>query len=895
MTISELTALRQSICQHSERWQGNRLNFLGYYTVFRRKKINDTSEDILNSFYLSDLEAATQSAKAQRLSKPLAQYLCNNPTARIRVEEPSFLQQVLLPKNMPLGRWLSDPNHSLALMQQCAVNIAINRLSRTGGLFSVNGPPGTGKTTLLRDLIADLIVARAERLVKYDIPADAFDYSNGVYRLDPSLCGFEIVVASSNNGAVENVTVELPSLDAIAANYQERAAYFRAVAQSVRKLSTQIPNQSDSDVTPTSDRQNQNLTGKAAPVFNKLEEEEPDQSKDDDDSHSVWGLIAAVLGNKNNCNRFCGGFWYDKRDSIRCPLQAENSYYRQNWQAIRDNFARCQDRVTNLIQQRQTYADAVAAYSTLAAAYSTASERWQESERSLAQIAQTYQQIQQELLKTTEQIATTQSYINTIASCKPSFFCSLIKRREAQQYQQRMNAAQREFEDLIGLKRHFENNLRQVSRSYQQAQQSNSEFQTAVLQAQQHLERNVRIVKSAQELLGRACADLNWWERPHEELQLGVPWVDMQLNEARSKLFLAALDVHEYFIRNASKPIRGNLSSWVDMVNGDWGKLSESQVLALWQTFFLVVPVVSTTFASIGRLFYRLGAESLGWLLIDEAGQGTPQAAVGALQRVKRAVIVGDPLQIEPVFTLDRAIVEGLRRYFGINECWSPDRASIQSLADRANPYGTTIETETDPLWIGCPLWVHRRCLDPMFSLANTIAYNGKMVLATRANPNKQFHLGESCWIDISGSCQERHWVRGQGEKTLELLQQLIEIEECLPNLYIISPFRNVSRQMRQLLFFNKKQWAKGLTGVEKWIKRSVGTVHSFQGKESDSVILLLGADDNSKGAAQWAASKPNLLNVAATRAKYRFYIVGSKRLWSQLKYFDTACQLFVE
>jgi hypothetical protein len=49
MTISELIALRQSICQHSDRWQGNRFNFLGYYTVFRRKKINDTSEDILNN------------------------------------------------------------------------------------------------------------------------------------------------------------------------------------------------------------------------------------------------------------------------------------------------------------------------------------------------------------------------------------------------------------------------------------------------------------------------------------------------------------------------------------------------------------------------------------------------------------------------------------------------------------------------------------------------------------------------------------------------------------------------------------------------------------------------------------------------------------------------------
>jgi MoxR-like ATPase len=62
----------------------------------------------------------------------------------------------------------------MSLMQQVAVDLATNTLAE-GGLFSVNGPPGTGKTTLLMDLVAAVVLRRAEALCAFRRPAEAFE------------------------------------------------------------------------------------------------------------------------------------------------------------------------------------------------------------------------------------------------------------------------------------------------------------------------------------------------------------------------------------------------------------------------------------------------------------------------------------------------------------------------------------------------------------------------------------------------------------------------------------------------------------------------------------------------------------------------------------------------
>ncbi|MDC0658711.1 hypothetical protein N6L27_11935 [Leisingera sp. SS27] len=122
---------------------------------------------------------------------------------------------------------MSEAAHAMSLMQQFAINKTI-QMRETEGLFSVNGPPGTGKTTLLRDILADNLVARAQILASFAGAQDAFLKENRPFEaadgstvpvslLKPELTGYGMVVASSNNAAVENISRDLPKRDAIVA------------------------------------------------------------------------------------------------------------------------------------------------------------------------------------------------------------------------------------------------------------------------------------------------------------------------------------------------------------------------------------------------------------------------------------------------------------------------------------------------------------------------------------------------------------------------------------------------------------------------------------------------------------------------------------------------------
>ncbi|WP_273974991.1 hypothetical protein, partial [Serratia ureilytica] len=61
----------------------------------------------------------------------------------------------------------------MVLLQQAAVNAARAELNDAPGIIGVNGPPGTGKTTLLRDIVVGCILDRATAMSGFNKPQDA--------------------------------------------------------------------------------------------------------------------------------------------------------------------------------------------------------------------------------------------------------------------------------------------------------------------------------------------------------------------------------------------------------------------------------------------------------------------------------------------------------------------------------------------------------------------------------------------------------------------------------------------------------------------------------------------------------------------------------------------------
>lgn len=134
--------------------------------------------EMLNSRIATDLRLVATAVRAGRYGAALSDYLSPSTRAewmrRSDLRAETGAERVALDKT-PAARWPAKTAHPLVFSQQVAVNSIVEHLSGDrSGIFAVNGLPGTGKTTLLRDLVAHVVTERARVLARLTAPSEGY-------------------------------------------------------------------------------------------------------------------------------------------------------------------------------------------------------------------------------------------------------------------------------------------------------------------------------------------------------------------------------------------------------------------------------------------------------------------------------------------------------------------------------------------------------------------------------------------------------------------------------------------------------------------------------------------------------------------------------------------------
>ncbi|HBV40040.1 MAG TPA: hypothetical protein DEF05_10240, partial [Erwinia sp.] len=311
---------------------------------------------------------------------------------------------------------------------------------------------------------------------------------------------------------------------------------------------------------------------------------------------------------------------------------------------------------------------------------------------------------------------------------------------------------------------------------------------------------------------------------------------------------------------------------WMDNLDDFYSSLS------------LVYPVMATTLVSAykmagyGKLSELKGHKPWALALCDEAGMISAESLVPLLSRSEKAMIVGDPLQIEPIRNLSEGSQQLLRqRHFAENNTLY-ERVSPVTVTAYHRAAGSATGRVSDT-GNGIILDEHRRCQLPIAQLFTRVAgYQG--VTVETALPDERIarafekagghHL---MFYSVEG---QKGLVTNTNLDEAEAIGQLLDkLEEAGYDLSadvgIVTPYTN----QKSLLI---QRFAKRMNH---WEKNCIGTVHQFQGVGFEVIIYspVIFHPLDKEG---FQNDAPNMLNVVVSRARQQFIVVGNYRRLKQ-------------
>jgi len=257
----------------------------------------------------------------------------------------------------------------------------------------------------------------------------------------------------------------------------------------------------------------------------------------------------------------------------------------------------------------------------------------------------------------------------------------------------------------------------------------------------------------------------------------------------------------------------------------------------LWKEPYKVLaeyPVIlSTTFSSRNSLNAEVVYD---YLIMDEASQVDIATGALALSCAKNVVIVGDTKQLPNVVTEEiKGKAEAIFSSFRINEGYQYTKSFLQSVLEVMPNVTQTLLRE------------HYRCHPKIINFCNQKFYRGELIIMTK-------DIGEADVLSVVKTVKGNHVRNHYSQRQIDVIKKEILPKYALDpkETGIIAPYKN---QVEAL-------------------KREIGdmdsaTVHKFQGKEKDNIIISTVDDEISD-----FADDPYLINVAVSRAKKKLMLV---------------------
>ncbi|MGH1377003.1 MAG: AAA domain-containing protein [Alphaproteobacteria bacterium] len=276
--------------------------------------------------------------------------------------------------------------------------------------------------------------------------------------------------------------------------------------------------------------------------------------------------------------------------------------------------------------------------------------------------------------------------------------------------------------------------------------------------------------------------------------------------------------------------------------------------------------------------------DTIDLLIMDEAGQVAPEKGIAPLSLAKKALIVGDTDQIEPIFEHNRyedgqlLRKHGLSRYLDDMEYRGAlsHSGNMMALAKKVSVLSLDEQTQ------GMFLSEHRRCLPEIIAYCNELVYEGRIIPKTIPEVDPEFpamgyaHIpgeskhrnGQSRYNEAEATTIAK-WVSDNADR---LMQTYGGNGKSLKDIVgIVTPFAAQKNCITEALNNHN---------VDSDIR--VGTVHTFQGAERDLMIFSPVYGGNDDATSYFFDMKPNMLNVAVSRAKKSFLVFGDMRTLSR-------------